>query len=176
MAKNKSKSTEKLINKNDKIQSVLDDIKSKFGDESMMKLGDVKKVDIKAYSTGSISLDRALGIGGMPQGRIIEIYGPESSGKTTICLQVIANAQKEGGVAAFIAIWCRKEAFIKLFGLTIGDTIEWLNVATDRSPAQQIKYLDRMITFSEIEVNMEYLCVAAMEKKEEICIRKIQVD
>lgn len=102
MAKNKSKSVDKNISKNDKIQSVLEDIKSKFGDESMMKLGDVKKVDIKAYSTGSISLDRALGIGGMPQGRIIEIYGPESSGKTTICLQVIANAQKEGGVAAFI--------------------------------------------------------------------------
>lgn len=102
MAKNKSKSVDKNISKNDKIQSVLEDIKSKFGDESMMKLGDVKKVDIKAYSTGSISLDRALGIGGMPQGRIIEIYGPESSGKTTICLQVVANAQKEGGVAAFI--------------------------------------------------------------------------
>lgn len=102
MAKNKSKSVDKNISKNDKIQSVLEDIKSKFGDESMMKLGDVKKVNIKAYSTGSISLDRALGIGGMPQGRIIEIYGPESSGKTTICLQVIANAQKEGGVAAFI--------------------------------------------------------------------------
>lgn len=101
MAKNKSKSTEN-ISKSEKIQSVLEDIKSKFGDESMMKLGDVKKVDIKAYSTGSISLDRALGIGGIPQGRIVEIYGPESSGKTTICLQVIANAQKEGGVAAFI--------------------------------------------------------------------------
>ena len=89
-------------NESEKIQSVLEDIKSKFGDESMMKLGDVKKVDIKAYSTGSISLDRALGIGGIPQGRIVEIYGPESSGKTTICLQVVANAQKEGGVAAFI--------------------------------------------------------------------------
>jgi len=102
MAKNKSKSTDKLSSKSEKIQSVLEDIKSKFGDESMMKLGDVKKVDIKAYSTGSISLDRALGIGGIPQGRIVEIYGPESSGKTTICLQVVANAQKEGGVAAFI--------------------------------------------------------------------------
>lgn len=102
MAKNKSKSTDKSSSKSEKIQSVLEDIKSKFGDESMMKLGDVKKVDIKAYSTGSISLDRALGIGGIPQGRIVEIYGPESSGKTTICLQVVANAQKEGGVAAFI--------------------------------------------------------------------------
>jgi recombination protein RecA len=102
MAKTKSKAIDKTASKQDKIQSVLDDIKSKFGDESMMKLGEVKKVDIHAYSTGSISLDRALGIGGIPQGRIVEIYGPESSGKTTICLQVIANAQKEGGVAAFI--------------------------------------------------------------------------
>ncbi len=102
MAKTKSKGIDKNASKQDKIQSVLDDIKSKFGDESMMKLGEVKKVDIYAYSTGSISLDRALGIGGIPQGRIVEIYGPESSGKTTICLQVIANAQKEGGVAAFI--------------------------------------------------------------------------
>ncbi len=102
MAKTKAKNINTGSSKEEKIQSVLDDIKSKFGDESMMKLGEVKKVDIKAYSTGSISLDRALGIGGMPQGRIVEIYGPESSGKTTICLQVIANAQKEGGVAAFI--------------------------------------------------------------------------
>lgn len=102
MAKTKAKNIDTSSSKEEKIQSVLDDIKSKFGDESMMKLGEVKKVDIKAYSTGSISLDRALGIGGMPQGRIVEIYGPESSGKTTICLQVIANAQKEGGVAAFI--------------------------------------------------------------------------
>jgi len=102
MAKTKSKSIPSGNTKEEKIQSVLDEIKSKFGDESMMKLGEVKKVDIDAYSTGSISLDRALGVGGMPHGRIIEIYGPESSGKTTICLQVIANAQKEGGVAAFI--------------------------------------------------------------------------
>jgi len=86
------------------------------------------------------------------------------------------RAVEAGGVESFIAIWCRKEAFIKLFGLTIGDTIEWLNVAKDESPAQQIEYLDRMIAFSEIDVNLEYLCVAAMYKKEEICIRKIQVD
>lgn len=81
-----------------------------------------------------------------------------------------------GGVESFIAIWCRKEAFIKLLGLTIGDTIEWLNVAKDEKPALQIKYLDRTITFSEIDVNLEYLCVAAMDKEEEIWIRRIQVD
>ena len=102
MAKIKSKAAATGNTKEEKIQSVLEEIKSKFGSESMMKLGEVKKVDVDAYSTGSISLDRALGVGGIPHGRIVEIYGPESSGKTTICLQVIANAQKEGGVAAFI--------------------------------------------------------------------------
>lgn len=100
--KAKSKASDDSLTKEGKIQSVLDEIKSKFGEESMMKLGEVKKVDIDAYSTGSISLDKALGIGGVPHGRIIEIYGPESSGKTTICLQIVANAQKTGGVAAFI--------------------------------------------------------------------------
>jgi phosphopantetheinyl transferase len=86
------------------------------------------------------------------------------------------KAVAAGGVDSFIAIWCRKEAFIKFFGLSIGDTIEWLNVAKDESLTNHIKYLDRMITFSEIDVNLEYLCVAAMDKKEEIWIRRIQVD
>lgn len=86
------------------------------------------------------------------------------------------KAVETGGITSFIAVWCRKEAFIKFFGLTIGDTIEWLNVAKDETPANQIKYLGRTITFSEIDVNPEYLCVAAMDKKEEIWIRRIQVD
>jgi len=102
MPKTKKTTGSSEMTKEEKIQSVLEEIKGRFGEESMMKLGEVKRVDIKAYSTGSISLDWALGVGGMPQGRIVEIYGPESSGKTTICLQVVANAQKNGGVAAFI--------------------------------------------------------------------------
>lgn len=81
-----------------------------------------------------------------------------------------------GGIKSFIAIWCRKESFIKLFGLTIGDTIEWLNVAKDETPTSQVEYLERMITFSEVDVHPDYLCVAAMDKKEEIWIRKIQAD
>jgi phosphopantetheinyl transferase len=86
------------------------------------------------------------------------------------------KAVAAGGIASFIAIWCRKEAFIKFFGLTIGDTIDWLNVATDETPAKQIDYMNRMITFSEIDVHPEYLCVAAIDKKEEIWIRRIQAD
>lgn len=85
-----------------KIDAVLEEISSKFGDGMMMKLGDVKHVDIEAIPSGSLSLDIALGIGGFPRGRVIEIYGPESSGKTTLALHAVANAQKMGGVAAFV--------------------------------------------------------------------------
>ncbi len=80
------------------IEDTLNAIKTKFGDDSIMKLGDKPRVDVNAVSTGSIGLDAALGVGGLPRGRIIEIFGPESSGKTTLALHVVAEAQKKGGI------------------------------------------------------------------------------
>ena len=89
-----------------------------------MKLGEIKKVDVEVVPTGSISLDIALGIGGMPRGRVIEIYGPESSGKTTLSLHVIANAQKMGGVAAFIdAEHALDPEYAKRIGVNINDLL-----------------------------------------------------
>jgi len=85
-----------------KILDTLRAIKTKFGDEAIMTFGESQKVDIDVIPTGSIGLDDALGIGGLPRGRIIEIYGPESSGKTTLSLHVVAEAQKKGGICAFI--------------------------------------------------------------------------
>lgn len=85
-------------------------------------------------------------------------------------------AVRNGGIEAFMAIWCRKEAFIKYHGMTIGDTIDWLNVSKDGAPATQIEYKGKLITFSEIPVHPEYLCIAATTTKEEIWIRKIQAD
>src|SRR5690349_4238724 len=79
------------------IENTLREIKTKFGDDAIMMLGDKPHVDINSISTGSIGLDAALGVGGLPRGRIIEIFGPESSGKTTLTLHVIAEAQKQGG-------------------------------------------------------------------------------
>ena len=84
------------------LEAAISQITDNFGKGSVMKLGQKKAMDIESISTGSLSLDLALGIGGLPKGRIVEIYGPESSGKTTLALQVIAEAQKSGGICAFV--------------------------------------------------------------------------
>ncbi|MCL4406304.1 MAG: recombinase RecA [Patescibacteria group bacterium] len=100
----KSKET-KLSNKEDKsasLDALVESLREKYGEGSIMKLGEVKKTDVEVIPSGSFSLDRALGVGGFPKGRIVEIFGPEMSGKSTLGLQVIAEAQKAGGKAAFI--------------------------------------------------------------------------
>src|SRR5947199_1991666 len=84
------------------LDSLLSSLQEKFGEGAIMKLGDVSKVDVAVIPTGSFSLDLALGVGGLPRGRVVEIFGPESSGKTTLALNVVAQAQKLGGKAAFI--------------------------------------------------------------------------
>ena len=84
------------IDKKKALETALSQIEKQFGKGSVMKLGDYKAMEIEAIPTGALSLDMALGIGGLPRGRIIEIYGPESSGKTTLALHVVAEAQKEG--------------------------------------------------------------------------------
>ena len=88
--------------KNKALDAAISQITDSFGKGSVMKLGEQKAMDVESVSTGSLSLDLALGIGGLPKGRIIEIYGPESSGKTTLALQVVAEAQKAGGICAFV--------------------------------------------------------------------------
>ena len=108
----------------DKIKSVVDTIEEKFGAGIIMKLGDIRKVDVEAIPTGSVSLDIALGIGGVPRGRVLEVYGPESSGKTTLTLHIIANAQKAGGVAAFVdAEHALDPEYAKRIGVNINDLL-----------------------------------------------------
>src|ERR1051326_2859665 len=84
------------------LEAAISSITKNYGEGSIMRLGDAYKVKIEVIPTGSLGLDMALGVGGVPRGRVVEIFGPESSGKTTLMLHVIANAQKSGGVAAFI--------------------------------------------------------------------------
>ena len=84
------------------VDLAIQELQQKYGDGAIMKLGDARKVDVDAIPTGSISLDLALGVGGIPRGRVIEIYGPESSGKTTLCLHLVSEMQKKGGVCAYV--------------------------------------------------------------------------
>ena len=115
---------EKKESKAGDLDAVVGSIKERFGDEMIMKLGDIRKVDVAAIPTGSVSLDLALGIGGVPRGRVIEIYGPESSGKTTLALHIIANAQKAGGTAAFIdAEHALDPEYAKKIGVKINDLL-----------------------------------------------------
>lgn len=112
------------ISRQNILEETVKEIKDRFGEGSIMKLGDVKKVDVAAIPTGAPSLDIALGIGGVPRGRIIEIYGPESSGKTTLALHIVANAQKEGGIAAFVdAEHALDPAYAKKIGVKIKDLL-----------------------------------------------------
>ena len=106
------------------VDMTVKEIQEKYGEGSIMRLGDVKRVDIDVIPTGSISLDLALGIGGIPRGRVIEIYGPESSGKTTLCLHIVAEAQKKGGVAAYIdAEHALDPEYAKKIGVNLGDLL-----------------------------------------------------
>ena len=102
VVKTDNKKQQELKEKNKSLEAAISQIDQNFGKGSVMRLGQQQALDVEAISTGSLSLDLALGIGGLLKGRIIEIYGPESSGKTTLALQVVAEAQKTGGICAFV--------------------------------------------------------------------------
>jgi len=134
---------------NKALDTVVDSIKEKFGEGIIMKLGDVKRVDIEAIQTGAVSLDIALGIGGIPRGRVIEIYGPESSGKTTLTLHIIANAQKAGGVAAFIdAEHALDPEYAKKIGVNINDLL----ISQPDNGEQALDIVDALVLSGAISV------------------------
>lgn len=119
-----SEKTSAKDNKNKILDDAVSEIKERFGEGSIMKLGEIKRVEIDSIPTGSISLDIALGVGGFPKGRIIEVYGPESAGKSTICLQTAAQAQKKGGMVAFIdAEHALDPEYAKRLGVKINDIL-----------------------------------------------------
>jgi len=121
MTKQKEKKDDEKIKALDETVKAL---KERFGEGSIMKLGEVSKVDVDVIPTGSLSLDMALGVGGIPRGRVIEIYGPESSGKTTLALHVVAEAQKRGGLAAFIdAEHALDPEYAKKIGVNVNDLL-----------------------------------------------------
>ena len=124
MADKKDKAGEPEKKVNTALEAVLSQIRKEFGELSIMKLGDHAHADIPVISTGALSLDLALGVGGLPRGRIVECYGQESSGKTTLALHVVANAQKNGGIAAFIdAEHALDPGYAKKIGVNLDDLI-----------------------------------------------------
>lgn len=157
MSKEKEVSTEKVDN-------VVDQIKDKFGDGVIMTLGDVKKVDIESIPTGSISLDVALGIGGIPRGRVIEVYGPESSGKTTLTLHVVASAQKAGGVAAFIDA---EHALDPEYAKKIGVNIKDLLISQPDNGEQALDIVETLVNSGAVSI-IVVDSVAALVPKAEI--------
>lgn len=150
--------------KNKKIEETLSEIKTKFGDEAMMKLTERPNTDVKAIPTGSLGLDTALGIGGLPRGRIIEIYGPESSGKTTLALHVIAEAQKEGGVCAFVDA---EHALDPEYSQKLGVNLDELLVSQPDTGEQALEITESLVRSGKLDV-VVVDSVAALTPKDEI--------
>ena len=131
------------------LQLAIDKLEKTYGKGTVMKLSDEQIVDIPAIATGSLGLDIALGIGGMPRGRIIEVYGPESSGKTTLSLHCIAEAQKNGGMAAFIDA---EHAFDKAYAERLGIDTENLYISQPDNGEQALEIAENLIRSSAIDV------------------------
>jgi recombination protein RecA len=146
------------------LEVTLGNIEKHYGKGTIMKLGDTAVENIPAISTGSIALDAALGIGGLPKGRVVEIYGPESSGKTTLAMHAIAESQKEGGIAAFIDA---EHAFDRFYAQKLGIDIDNLLVSQPDNGEQALEIVDNLIRSGAIDI-IVIDSVAALTPKSEI--------
>lgn len=168
MAAKASKGTvTQVTDANDKLKAldhVLSDIQKKYGAGAVMKLGEVPDIDVDVIPTGSLSLDLALGIGGLPKGRVVEIYGPESSGKTTTTLHCVAEAQKLGGICAFIDA---EHALDPVYAKNIGVDVDNLYISQPDSGEQALEIAEQMIRSGSIDL-VVIDSVAALVPKAEI--------
>ncbi len=146
------------------LQAAMDKIEKAFGQGSIMKLGDDRIEDVDVIPTGSIGLNAALGVGGYPKGRIIEIYGPESSGKTTLAIHAIAEAQKQGGTAAFIDA---EHAFDRFYAQKLGVDVNNLWISQPDNGEQALEIADQLIRSSAVDI-IVIDSVAALTPKAEI--------
>jgi len=146
------------------LEDTLKSIQTKFGEGSIMKFGDAPKVDINVIPTGSIGLDMALGVGGIPRGRIIEIFGPESSGKTTLSLHIVAEAQKKGGICAYVdAEHAMDPEYTKKLGVNINDLL----ISQPDNGEQALEIVESLVRTGKIDV-IVVDSVAALTPKDEI--------
>jgi recombination protein RecA len=137
------------VDKKKALEAAISQIDKAFGKGSLMRLGDREVIDIESISTGSLGLDIALGIGGLPRGRIVEIYGPESSGKTTLALQVAAEAQKKGGVAAFIDA---EHALDPVYAQKLGVNLDELLISQPDAGEQALEIADTLVRSGAVDV------------------------
>ena len=149
VVKTDNKKQQELKEKNKSLEAAISQIDQNFGKGSVMRLGQQQALDVEAISTGSLSLDLALGIGGLPKGRIIEIYGPESSGKTTLALQVVAEAQKAGGICAFVDA---EHALDPVYAKKLGVKTEELLISQPDTGEQALEITDTLIKLSLIHI------------------------
>ncbi|GBD34098.1 Protein RecA [bacterium HR34] len=162
--KDKENDKDEKSNGKSKLSDILTNLRKKFGESAIMTLKEVRPVNVDVISTGSFSLDIALGVGGLPRGRIIEIFGPESSGKTTVALHAIAEAQKKGGVAAFIDA---EHALDPDYAKKIGVDIENLLISQPESGEQALQIVESLIRSGEVDI-IVVDSVAALAPKVEI--------
>jgi len=146
------------------LQEAVDEIKQRFGEGAIIKLKEVRAVDIDVIPTGSISLDLALGVGGIPRGRVVEIYGPESGGKSTLAVHICAEAQKKGGIAAFIDV---EHALDPDYGRRIGVNVDDLLISQPDSGEQALQIVETLIRSGGVDV-IVIDSVAALAPKAEI--------
>lgn len=151
-------------NSSKNIEDTLREIKTKFGEEAIMKLGEKPKVNVDVIPTGSISLDEALGVGGVPRGRIIEIYGPESSGKTTLSLHIVAEAQKKNGICAFVDA---EHALDPEYAKKIGVNLDELLISQPDTGEQALEITESLVRSGKIDV-IVVDSVAALTPRDEI--------
>lgn len=146
------------------LQAAMAKIEKDFGKGSIMRMGDEQVEDVEVIPTGSIGLDAALGVGGYPRGRIIEIYGPESSGKTTLAIHAIAEVQKQGGIAAFIDA---EHAFDRFYAAKLGVDVDNLLISQPDNGEQALEIADQLIRSSAVDM-LVVNSVAALTPKKEI--------
>ena len=146
------------------LQAAMSKIEKDFGKGSIMRMGDEKIENVEVIPTGSLGLDVALGVGGYPKGRIVEIYGPESSGKTTLAIHAIAEAQKQGGIAAFIDA---EHAFDRFYAEKLGVDVDNLWISQPDNGEQALQIADQLISSSAVDI-LVVDSVAALTPKKEI--------
>lgn len=161
MAKKKATKT---ITADSSIEETLREIKTKFGDEAIMKLGEKPKISVDTIPSGSIGLDEALGVGGYPRGRIVEVFGPESSGKTTLTLHLIAEAQKKGGICAFIDA---EHALDPEYAKRLGVKLDELLISQPDTGEQALEIVESLVRSGKMDV-IVIDSVAALTPKDEI--------